>query len=134
MVYDLALDDSVFITDDVTAALQELDLLFNTDPTEVLGNTSYGLFLEQFLWNLNPDTERLKGYIQNKLNTECYYLNKFDYEVKVYEADDSENMKNIIGDIQCDPSSTYIILINLYDKNSSGIINKHKYSTKIIQF
>ena len=39
---DLSLDNKVLVTDVMDAAVQELDILFNTTPTELLGYTSYG--------------------------------------------------------------------------------------------
>lgn len=52
MELDLALDDSIVLTDPLDAAIQELDLLLSTDTTEMLGNPSFGVNMEQFLWQL----------------------------------------------------------------------------------
>ena len=69
MVYDLSLTNEVFLDDKVDLALQELDILFNTEPTEMLGDTNYGVFLEQFLWDLNPPSSELKEYNYYFLHT-----------------------------------------------------------------
>ena len=60
MVYDLALDDDVFVTDKTIAAFQELDMIFLTEHTELLGQTDYGCVLERFLWDLTPSTSEIK--------------------------------------------------------------------------
>ena len=45
---DLALDSKIFIDTNIDAALQELDLLFNTENTELIGYPEYGTNFEQF--------------------------------------------------------------------------------------
>ena len=47
---DLALDGRVMIRNIMDEAVQELDILFNTDTTELLGYPTYGTNFEQFLW------------------------------------------------------------------------------------
>ena len=42
MILDLAIDGNVFIDNIVDAALQEIDLIFNTTNTELIGNPSFG--------------------------------------------------------------------------------------------
>lgn len=129
--YDLALDDSVLVTDYTIAALQEIDMVFNTEHTEVLGDPSFGCNFEQFLWNLNPDTSGLKQYVESKLK-DCYYLSKFNYTVDVKEntADVIKNLSN--GDVLYNADDTYIIVIDLYG-NDTNLAGK-RYTTKIIQF
>ena len=63
---DLAIDDRVIINDKLDAALQELDLLFNTENTELIGMTNFGVSLDQFLWTLTPTTESFREYINDK--------------------------------------------------------------------
>lgn len=132
MVYDLSLTNEVFLDDAVDLALQELDILFNTEPTEMLGDSNYGVFLEQFLWDLNPRSSELKEYITNKIEKYTYYVKQFDYEVSVVENDGTENAENIVGDIVYDMNATYIVTIDLYSNTPQ--YNRHKYSTKVIQF
>ena len=79
---DFALDDSVFIKSNVAAALQELDILFNTEKTELIGYPTYGVNFEQFLWQLTPATSALKKYIIEKIN-DTYFLSKMNYDVEV---------------------------------------------------
>lgn len=132
MVYDLSLTNEVFLDDKVDLALQELDILFNTEPTEMLGDTNYGVFLEQFLWDLNPRSSELKEYITKKIEDNTYYVKQFDYEVTVTENDGTENSENIVGDILYDSNATYIVTIDLYSNTPQ--YTRYKYSTKVIQF
>lgn len=79
---DLAIDNRIFIDSPLDAAIQELDLLFNTECTELIGNTRFGVSLDQFLWTLTPTTESLRKYISEKLS-ELYYLKYFNYNFDV---------------------------------------------------
>ncbi len=79
---DLAIDQRVFIDDPLDEALQELDILFNTENCELLGDPSFGSNFEQFLWYLNPSPNALKSYILDRIQTSAY-LSKFEYEVEV---------------------------------------------------
>lgn len=79
---DLALDNRVILTSKLDAAVQELDLLFNTECTELIGNTDFGVSLHQFLWTLTPTTNALKDYIEEKLRS-LLYLKFFNYKFDV---------------------------------------------------
>lgn len=79
---DLALDGKIFIDNTVDAALQELDMLFNTEKTELINNVQYGTNFEQFLWVLNPSEEQLKKYISEQI-TNTYFLSSMDYDINV---------------------------------------------------
>ena len=73
---DLALDDRIFLNDPIDCAVQELDLILNTNCTELIGYTEYGTNFEQFLWEMAPSTEEVKNYIRIKLwNT--YFLKNY---------------------------------------------------------
>ena len=79
---DLALDSRVFIENDLDAALQEVDLILNTENTELIGYPEYGTEFETFLWSLTPTTSELEKYIKQKLSSNCLYINKFKLYVK----------------------------------------------------
>lgn len=79
---DLAIDSRVFLDNDLDCALQEIDLLLNTTNTELIGDTSYGVELETFLWTLTPTTTELQKYITDKLNAYTYYCKKFAMDVE----------------------------------------------------
>lgn len=85
---DLAIDSRVFIYNEVDEALQELDMLFNTENTELICYPEYGTNFEQFLWQLTPSPESLERYIREKMSS-TYYLNRMttDIDVKVLKGD-----------------------------------------------
>lgn len=108
---DLGLIKPVVIND-LEEAIQEIDILFNTTPTELLGDTNYGVNFYRYLWQLTPSPESLKKYIIEKLTNSAYYYNIFLYYINVttinldvndlayrveitIKTDDSDNAKSI---------------------------------------
>lgn len=80
--YDIKLFGDKMICDDpVEAAIQELDILFNTEQTELIGDTSFGVNFEQFLWTLNPSEHTVNQYIKDKIIANTYYCNKLDISI-----------------------------------------------------
>lgn len=111
---DLTLDDRIYIDNDLDAALQELDLLFNTECTELIGDKSFGVALDQFLWTITPTTESLKRYISEKLS-ECKCLQLFNYNFDVEYLDDEEFR------------SVYHLTINIYLDNNEKIKKEYDF-------
>lgn len=83
MVYDLAIDNRMFLESRVDAGVQELDMLFNTVNTELLGYPQYGTDFEQYLWDMTPSPDSLKSYIQNRINTQTMIMRELEYSVDV---------------------------------------------------
>lgn len=99
---DLALDNSVYTDNVLDEALQELDILFGTECTELISDTSFGVAIDQFLWTLTPTTESFKEYISGKLK-ECRYLQAFQYNIDLkYHEGDYESMYHLTIDIYLD--------------------------------
>lgn len=82
MVFDFALDNRILLTSKLDCALQELDMLFNTTNTELIGNTEYGTNFEQFLWQLTPSTQELKNYIYRKIKN-TYFLSQYEVTINI---------------------------------------------------
>ena len=83
MTLDLALDNRTILTDPLDCAIQELDMLFNTTNTELIGKPEYGTNFEQFLWTLTPTTEALADYVRDKISG-TYFLSQYVTNVEVY--------------------------------------------------
>lgn len=133
MVYDFSFDNDIFVTDTLSAAMQELDLLFNTETTEVLGDSSFGTFFEQFLWDIQPRESDLCDYIKKAIQTNTYWVQQYDWDVNVRVNDGTTNATNSINDINYSDDSIYIITIDLYD-NDERNYRTNKLGTKVIQF
>ena len=83
MMYDLSLGDSLFIDNKLDAVLQELDILFDTENTELIGYPYFGTNFEQFLWQMTPSVESLKAYINEKIRDNTLFLSQMNVEVEV---------------------------------------------------
>ena len=83
MPLDLALDNRILLNDPLDCAIQELDMLFNTTNTELIGNPDYGTGFEQFLWEIAPSIEELKKYIYKKINS-TYFIPRFKPEINIH--------------------------------------------------
>lgn len=79
------LSDDVQISNDLLCALQQIDLLFNTEPDEVLGDERFGSNYDKYLYKLGVSNSALETKIANDI----HQLNLFGYtpEVKVTIVD-----------------------------------------------
>lgn len=110
---DLALDGRVFINNELDEAVQELDLLFNTQLTELIGNPKFGCDFEQFSWQVTPSVESLKKYIQSKL-TNTLFLSKFNTSI---------NVDVIKGEYRF----IYQVQIKIYDNDDNSVIRNYEF-------
>lgn len=68
---DLSLDNfTVTKTTDLENVIQQIEMLFDTSPFEVLGEPNYGSDFERFLWDLNASNYDIEQYINSKIRTE----------------------------------------------------------------
>ena len=112
---DLALDDSVFIDSNIAAALQELDILFNTENTELIGYPTYGVNFEQFLWQLCPSPNALKSYVEEHIEKFTLFCKDFDVVVKVDVIEgEYRNIYNVMIILRTDPKSNKAAGFRIY--------------------
>lgn len=83
MKIDVGLFNNIIVNNYLDLALQELDILFNTRPTELLGQPTYGINFEQFLWTLTPSSDTLERYIKEKITMNTFYLSKMNFTINV---------------------------------------------------
>lgn len=115
---DLALDDRIFLNDPIDCAVQELDIILNTNCTELIGYTDYGTNFEQFLWEMTPSVEEIKKYIITKLY-DTYFLKNYIIDIDV------EILNGNVRDI-------YYITIKI--KNPNDNENKESQRQRIYQY
>lgn len=111
---DLALDNKIILTSKLDAAIQELDLLFNTECTELIGDTDFGVSLHNFLWTLTPATRSLKEYIGERLS-KLFYLKYFNYDYDV---------EFLTGEY----SSIYKLSIYIYVDNEKVVKKEYEFN------
>jgi hypothetical protein len=110
---DLALDGRVMINSELDEAIQELDLLFNTENTELLGYRDFGTNFEQFSWQLTSNEESIKKYVDEKINT-TLYLSRYRTNVEV----------------TCDKGEyrlIYYIKISVYDEDNNKVTRSYEF-------
>ena len=113
---DLALDNRILLNNDLDLAIQEIDMLFNTSNTELIGYTDYGLNLDSFLWTLSPTTTELDKYLNQKIKDYCVFASKFKISVQTQYYQGSYR-------------SIYVVYISITDPQT-GITANRKYHYK----
>ena len=63
------LTDDYIVSNKLIYVLQQVDLLFDTCPGEVLGNMSFGTNYDKYLYNLSVSNSTLENKILSDLNT-----------------------------------------------------------------
>lgn len=64
---EISISDSLFIDNDLEYVIQQIDLLFNTNVNDVLGDPSFGSNYDRYLYNLNISNYALEQKIYNDL-------------------------------------------------------------------
>lgn len=111
---DLAIDSRLYLQHDIDLALQELDILFNTENTELIGYPDFGTNFEQFLWELTPSVNELYKYINQKIQTETLYLKEMDFNINI-DIEDSLEYDKI-----------YVVTIDITDKSGNQTTRIYK--------
>lgn len=112
---DLGLFEQPFIKSKLDMAIQELDILFNTTCTELIGRPDFGTNFLQFLWVLTPNVDSLKRYIEEKIEMNTLYLREFDYYLDVtFISDVSENIYVVKFYIETDTNNVIQKTFTIY--------------------
>lgn len=87
---DFSLDKNVAVkNNDIDLIMQQIDMLFDTTPREVLGHEEYGSNYERFLYNLKLSASAIEQIIYSDIKS----LNLFNFTptIKVYILQGTEN-------------------------------------------
>jgi hypothetical protein len=68
MILEISLSDNIIENDLFSMALQEIDIIFTTVNTELIGYPHYGCDFNDYLWMLTPAVNSLYTYINEKLD------------------------------------------------------------------
>lgn len=67
---DLSLDTrDVTKTSDLDNVIQQIEILFDTSPFDVIGETTFGSDFERFLWDLNASNYDIEQYINARIRS-----------------------------------------------------------------
>ena len=88
---DFCLDDnSVIINDDVSLIVQQIDILFDTKPRELLGFSDYGTKYDTYLYNLQLSNEFLKRTVLADINSLNLFGFRPDVEVHLLQGTEQD--------------------------------------------
>lgn len=88
---DLSLDENTVLKKtDLDNVIQQIEMLFDTAPFEVIGEPMYGSDFEKFLWNLNASNYDIENYIRTRIQSEVD-LSGFSVDVTVNLLEGTEN-------------------------------------------
>ena len=59
--------ETVVLDRSTDLVMQQIDLLFDTSPKEVLGDSLYGSDYEKFLWDLTASSNAISSYIETNI-------------------------------------------------------------------
>lgn len=66
---DFSLDEEPIKNSDESLLLQQIDILFDTHPGQVLGSEEYGTEYDRYLYDLKLSNEAIKIQVLNDLNS-----------------------------------------------------------------
>lgn len=75
-------NDKVIVENDVDLLLQQIDILFDTTPREVLGSEDFGTEYDKCLYDLNMSNSELKRQVETDLRS--LDLLGFGYQINVH--------------------------------------------------
>lgn len=76
-------DDTGIVDNELDLFKQELDTLFSTSKTEVLGVIELGQNLEDLLWKTNFSNERIESELKNQITNYCLMNEYFNWNLKL---------------------------------------------------
>ena len=88
---DFSLDENkATLNNDVDLIKQQIDILFDTDKMEVLGDSTFGTHYEDFLYDLKMSAEAIEYAVSRDINS----LNLFGYtpyvKVELYQGTEND--------------------------------------------
>ena len=82
-------EDTAVLNNDIDLIKQQVEILFDTDKMEVLGDSEFGTHYEEFLYDLKMSTDAIRFVIMSDLNK--LQLFGFTPSVNVYLYEGTEN-------------------------------------------
>ena len=83
-------EDDVLFEQDIDLVVQQIDILLDTKPRDVLGEPNYGCDYYRFLYETNIGANGIAGYIENHIRNSVDLLS-FNLQVKCSLHKGTEN-------------------------------------------
>lgn len=104
--------DSAVITNKFDFLLQEIDILFDTNPGEVLGDPDFGTDFEKFIWDLSVSNSEISSYVREKIRSNTLSGMDFDITVSTTAVDVNEHGDILLVQISIkDPSTSDAVAV-----------------------
>lgn len=87
--FNLQNNQSQSLNNDIELVLQQIELLFDTNKGEVLGDTEFGSKYDKYLWDLKLTDSELAMAVDTDLNS--LEMLGFEHQVSVFLLQGSEN-------------------------------------------
>lgn len=83
---DFCLDEkAVCLNQNADLIMQQIDILFDTTPKEVLGSPEFGSDYEQFIWDMTASENTIKNYIETSITNNIDLLGfRLEVMVEIY--------------------------------------------------
>lgn len=116
-IYNILTSDRGFITqletiDEITIILQQIRMVLGTKPGEVLGSPTFGLNLQQYLFNLSYNKNEITELVQNAI------LRNIQYDSTKYTISINVNF----GKDHINASDYAVIDISINEKKCLGVM------------
>lgn len=79
--FSLDEDKKIISSDRFDFILQEISILFDTNPGEVLGDNTFGSNFEEFIWNLKISNTQISEYVKSIIMNQTLTGWYFDIDV-----------------------------------------------------
>ena len=81
-------EDEVFLDSELDLIIQQIEMLLETTPTDVIGEPQYGSAFERYIYDLSYSTGEIKRYAETLLqNNVEFFGNEFTVNVSILHGE-----------------------------------------------
>lgn len=98
------------VSDEISLLIEQIECILFTKTKSVIGNSNFGVDLEDLLFTLNANEGQIKSKITSQINSYCPLASKYSVEIDVNFIKDVDRDIGII-DIYIDARKTLTVLL-----------------------
>ncbi len=83
-------EGTAVLNNDIDLIKQQIDILFDTDKMEVLGDSTFGTHYEEFLYDLKMSADSIAYCIKKDLNSLTLFGYVPDVQVELYQGTEND--------------------------------------------
>ena len=81
-------NDEVYLDSELDLIIQQIEMLFSTTPTDVIGVPQYGSAFEKYIYDLSYSTNEIKRYAENLLSNNVeFFGNDFSVDASILHGE-----------------------------------------------